>query len=187
MIGSMKLRGQDIFLTVMLAVLIFLAHDISEQLLILAVAVLQLAESRLPFLTTRTGRTASVVLQLAIIWVLIGYSGGVESHYYLLMLFPLVSTATFSGIGGTLAASFVGVGAYLSFLLYVDYNQREIPPEARHILAIRCLMMVATAITVNSLAAVIRRQSIQYKETAEQLAAANKNLMEAEAAMRRSD
>ena len=48
-------------------------------------------------------------------------------------------------------------------------------------------MLAATAITVNTLAAVIRAQSVQYRQTAEQLAAANKSLLEAEAAMRRSE
>ncbi len=187
MIGNVKLRGQDIFLAIMLGVLVFLAHDGWEKSFISAVTVLQLAEGRLPILSTRWGRMASVILQLAIIWVLIGYTHGVESHYYLLLLLPLVSTASFSGLVGTLTILVAGVGAYLSFLLYVDYRQIELSAESRHVLAIRCLMLAAAAITVNSLAAVIRSQSAQYKLTAEQLAAANKSLMEAEAAVRRSE
>src|SRR6516164_1987404 len=103
MVERLKLRGQDLLLAVVLGVLIFLAHDLSEQSLILAVAVLQLAEGRLPFLTTRWGRTVSIVLQLAIIWLLIGITNGVESHYYLLLLLPLITSASFSGVLGTLA------------------------------------------------------------------------------------
>jgi len=187
MVERLKLRGQDLLLAVVLGVLIFLAHDLSEQSLILAVAVLQLAEGRLPFLTTRWGRTVSIVLQLAIIWLLIGITNGVESHYYLLLLLPLITSASFSGVLGTLAISIAGVGAYLSFLLYVNYNEMEVSAEARHILAIRCLMLSAAAITVSSLASLIRKQAAQYKSAAEQLATANKSLMEAEAAVRRSE
>ncbi len=187
MIESVKFRGQDVLLAVVLGVLIFLAHNASERAFISAVTVLQLTEGRV-FQSRTWVRILSVVLQLAIIWVLIGISNGVESHYYLLLLLPLISTASFSGLAGTLAVSVAGVGAYLSFLLYyVDYNHNEVAPEVRHILAIRCLMLSAAAITVSSLASLIRSQSAQYKSTAEQLAAANKHLMEAEAAIRRSE
>lgn len=184
---SLKPSAQDVFLAVMLGVLVYLAHDVWERSFISAVTVLQLVEGRLPLLATRWGRTASVILQLAIIWVLIGKTHGISSHYYLMLLLPLVSAASFSGLAGTLAASAAGVGAYLSFLLYVDFRQFELLEEDRHILAIRCLMLLAASITVNSLAALIRSQSEQYKQTAEKLAVANKNLMEAEAAMRRSE
>ena len=187
MTESLKPRAQDIFLTVMLGALIFLAHDAWERSFIGAVTLLQLAEGRLAFLSSAWGRTASVVLQLAIIWVLIGYTSGVESHYYLMLLLPLVSTAGFSGFVGTLAVSVAGVGAYLSFLLYLDFSRQELATEARHVLAIRCLMLAIAAVLVNAMAATIRQQSARYKSTAEQLAAANKSLLEAEAAMRRSE
>jgi signal transduction histidine kinase len=182
-----RLRGQDIILTVMLGILIFLAHDASEKAFIAALTALQLIEGRIPVGAARWGRPLLTILQLAIVWVLIGYTHGVESPYYLMMLLPLVSTAGYSGLAGTLAVSIAGVGAYLSFLLYVNFEQQELAEEARHILAIRCLMMAIAAITVNSLAAVIRSQATQYKMTAEQLAAASQNLVIAEAAVRRSE
>jgi signal transduction histidine kinase len=182
-----KLRGQDIILAIMLGVLIFLAHNAREKGLIGALTALQLIEGRIPVAEARWGRPLLAGLQLAIIWVLIGLTHGVESEYYLMILLPLVSTASYSGLGGTLAVSVAGVGAYLSFLLYVNFEQQELAEEARHILAIRCLMMTIAAITVNSLAAVIRSQTTQYKMTAEQLAAANQNLVIAEAAVRRSE
>jgi two-component system, NtrC family, sensor histidine kinase HydH len=184
---GLKLRIQDVFLVAILGVLVFLAHDMSERGLISAIALLQLAEGRTPALATRWGRTLFVVLQLAVLWVLIGYTNGVESHYYLMMLFPLVSTASYSGFAGTLAVSIAGVGAYLSFLLYVNFEKQELAADAPHVLAIRCLMMTSAAIAVNSLAAVIRNQSARYRLTAEQLAEANRNLTEAEAQVRRSE
>ena len=182
-----KLRGQDIMLAIMLGVLIFLAHTAREKTCLAALTVLQLIEGRIPVGSARWGRPLLAILELAIVWVLIGFTYGVESHYYLMMLLPLVSTASYSGLGGTLAISIAGVGAYLSFLLYVNFEQQELTADARHVLAIRCLMMAIAAITVNSLAAVIRSQTAQYKLTAEQLAAANQNLVIAEAAVRRSE
>ena len=123
-----KLRGQDIILTAMLGILIFLAHDASERALIGALTALQLIEGRIPVLSTTWGRTLSALLQLAIVWVLIGYTHGVESHYYLMMLLPLVSTASFSGLGVTLAVSIAGVGAYLSFCSTLISNSRNWRP-----------------------------------------------------------
>lgn len=186
MIESVKVRGQDVVLAMALAILVWLAHTASERAFIAAVAVLQLTEGRV-FQSFRWARSVSVVLQLAIIWVLIGITNGVESHYYLLLLLPMITSASSSGLTGALAVSVAGVGTYLSFLLYIDYNNMVVGPEARHILAIRCLMLAAAATTVSSLASLIRSQAAQYKLTAEQLAAANKSLTEAEAAVRRSE
>src|ERR1700728_2851979 len=92
--GGMKLRVQDILLAVMFGALIFLAHDISERSLLVGLAVLQLIEGRIPFLTKLWGRTTSVALQLIIAYLLIGYTEGIKSSYYLMLLLPLVSAAS---------------------------------------------------------------------------------------------
>src|SRR5580692_1931206 len=175
-----KLRVQDVLLTVMFGALIFLAHDIWERFFLLGLAILQLVEGRIRFLTTVWGRTTSVILQLIIVYLLIGYTGGVTSSYYLMLLLPLVSTASYLGVAGTLASSVTAVLVYLSFLLFVDFKEVYVPPEQFHILAIRCLPLIIAAVMVNSLAAVIRTQSAKYKLIAEQLTAA-------EAAVRRSE
>jgi two-component system sensor histidine kinase HydH len=175
-----KLRVQDVLLTVMFGVLVFLAHNIRERSCLLGLAVLQLVEGRTPFLTTLRGRTTSVVLQLVIAWLLIGFTGGLTSSYYLILLLPLVSAASYLGMAGTLASSIAGIGAYLSFLLYINFEEFDIPSEQQHILAIRCLTLAIAAVLVNILGAAIRTQSAKYKAIAEQLTAA-------EAAMRRSE
>ena len=184
-------RIQDIALTLIFGVLIVLAHDpppspptsFWEKFFLLCLAVLQLLEGR----TKRLPALVSVALQFIIGWVLIGYDGGVSSQYWLMFLLPVVSAATYLGVVGTVAVSVAGVAAYLSFLLYIDFEHEQLAPEGLHELAIRCLMLSAAAFTVNSLAALIRAQSVQYKQTADELAAANKSLVEAEAAVRRSE
>jgi two-component system sensor histidine kinase HydH len=177
---TFKLRIQDVLLTVMFGALVILAHDISERSFILGLAALQLVEGRIPFLTTLRGRTISVVLQIIIIWVLIGYTHGLSSRYYLMLLLPLLSTASFLGLAGTVAASIAAIGAYLSFFLYVDFKEYYVDPEDFHTLAIRCLTLAIAAVLVNTLAAAIRAQSAKYKLIAEQLTVA-------EAAVRRSE
>jgi two-component system sensor histidine kinase HydH len=175
----LKLRIQDILLTLMFGALILLAHDDWERAFMVGLAVLQLIEGRIPILATVWGRTASVVLQLILGYLLIGYTNGVGSPYYLVLLLPLVSTASYMGVTGTVASSVAAAAAYLSFLLYVNWKEFDFGDDAIHVLAIRCLLPAVAAVLVNSLADAIRAQSARYKSTAEQLAA--------EAAMRRSE
>jgi signal transduction histidine kinase len=183
----LKLRVQDVFLIVMFAGLVFLGDDVSERSFIFALGVLLVVEDRIPFFTTGWGRAISVFLQLAIAWVLIGYTSGVESPYFLMLFVPILSTATHSGFTATLVTSIGAIGAYLSFLLYINFQEMDVPGHSWHIIALRCIVMAIAALLVNSLAAVIRSQSAQYKATAEQLATANENLLAAEAAMRRAE
>src|SRR4051812_18692594 len=124
-----NLRVQDVLLTLMFGALIFLAHDAWERSFLSGLAILQLIEGRISFLTTLWGRSISVFLQLVIVWVLVGYTGGVTSSYYLMFLLPLLSTAGHSGVAGTIATSIAGIGAYLSFLLYINFAELDITPE----------------------------------------------------------
>lgn len=182
-----KPRIQDILLAVMFAALIILAHDAWQRFFLSILAVMQLLEGRIPFLTTLWGRVASVAVQLITAYLLIGITGGVESVYYLMLLLPLVSTASYLDVIGTMISSVAAILAYLSFLLYLDFQQVYLTPEDQHVLALRCLLMAIIAVLVNTLAAAIRTQSAKYKSTAEQLTRANQSLRKAEAAVRRSE
>jgi len=93
------------------------------------------------------------VLQLTIAWVFIGYTHGVESQYWLMLMLPVLSAASYLGMAGTLATSIAAVGLYLSFLRFVDFREFFISPEEKHFLAIRCLMLAVAAVLVNTLAA----------------------------------
>jgi len=184
------IRISDLLLALLFGALIFFAHDLTQRALLLGMAVLQLIEGRVPLLRTPTGRLASVFLQLALGFELIRETNSPEnldSAYYPILLLPVVSTATILGVGATVIGSVAAVAAYLSFLLFIDWKAVEISTEAKHILAIRCLLMAATAVLVNALGATIRSESTRNKATAEKLAIANENLLAAEAAMRRAE
>jgi signal transduction histidine kinase len=182
-----NVRAQDAPMVLLFGILIFFAHDISEKSLLTGLAILQLIEGRIQWLGTLWGRTTSVVLQLILAYLLIGYTGTFGSPYYLVLLLPVVSAASYLGVAGTLAGSFGAVGVYLSFLLFIDWKESFIPEEGIHTLAIRCLVPCIAAIVVNSLGAAVRTQSARYKAAAEELAVANQNLLVAEAAVRRSE
>lgn len=184
---ALKLRVQDVLLAAMFGALIFLTHDAWEMGFMLALAALQLIEGRVEFLDRPWGRAGSVLVQLLIGYLLIGITGGVESPYYLALLLPVVSTASYLGFTGTVVSSVVAIGAYLSFLLFIDWNNWVIDPESMHVLTIRCLLPAVAAVLVNSLGDAARRESERYKNAAEQLAEANRNLSAAQAEVRRSE
>jgi signal transduction histidine kinase len=102
-------------------------------------------------------------------------------------MLPIISAASFLGLPRTLLSTFAAIGAYLSFLLFEGWGDWRAEPEHLHFLAIRCLLAAVAAVMVNSLGQAIRTQSSRYKATADQLAEANRNLVAAEAAVRRSD
>jgi signal transduction histidine kinase len=179
-----RLRVQDILLAILFGALIYLAHDAWERAFIFSLAVLQLIEGRVPWLNSGWGRATSVVLQFVICYLLIGYTGGLTTAYYLVLLFPVVSTATYMGVAITTISFFVAIGAYVSFLLFFN---GQLDTEDIHLLLIRCLLPAIIAVQVNSLGESTRAESARYKRAAEQLAIANQNLVEAETAVRRSE
>jgi signal transduction histidine kinase len=192
-------RISDLLLAVLFGALILFAHEeghsfydltvfsLYQKSLILGLGILQLAEGRVPFLRTPQGRMTSVFLQLALGFELMHVTGDVASPYYPILLFPVVSTATYLGVVATVIASVAAVSASLSPLLFVDWKHFEMSPEGWHVLAIRCMLMAATAVLVNALGAAIRSESARNKATAEKLAVANESLVAAEAAVRRAE
>lgn len=180
-------RNSDLLLAILFGVLIIFAHDLLQQALLLGLAILQLIEGRVRLLRTTPGRMLSVFLQLALGYELMHQTGGVASPYSLILLIPVLSTATILGVVATTIASVAAIAALLGPLLFVDWRTYEMEPDGPHVLAIRCLVMAAAAVLVNALGAAIRTESARNKATAEQLAIANENLLAAEVAMRRAE
>jgi two-component system sensor histidine kinase HydH len=188
---TMPVTISDVLLAILFGTLIVFAHGLPPKALLLGLAVLQLIEGRVRLLSTPRGRMLSVFLQLALGFELMNLTGGVASPYVLILLFPVVSTAALLGVVATVVASVAAVSALLAPLLLVDWGtgpgQYEMDSEGKHVLAISCLLMAATAVLVNALGAAIRTESARNKATAEKLAIANENLLAAEAAMRRAE
>ena len=148
--------------------------------MIASLAALQIAESKLALLESTPGRVMWIMLKLTLAYLLIGYTGGLASSYYLMLLLPIVSAASYLGVWATLAFSLLACATYLSFILFVDWNQFHIDPDQTRILIHRLLFLAVAGNLVNAFAQALRVQ-------AEQLAAANVNLSEAEAAVRRTE
>lgn len=153
--------------------------------LLAGLALVQLAEPRLERFG---GPITTVLLKLLLCYALIGLTGGVTSSYYLVLVVPVVSAATSMGLAGTLVTTALAAfGDYLSFLLFLDWNVQFIPRDQLEELLLRVLFLFVIGILTQRLAEANRVEARKYQAAAEELALANRNLRDAEAAVHRSE
>jgi two-component system sensor histidine kinase HydH len=158
-----------------------------EIVLLSCLALLQVLEPKIPALTTATGTVVSVLLKLSLGYLLMLFTGGVNSSYYPILLFPVVSAATSLGAVGTVVTNFLACVSYISFLLWVDWTKYMLPPEEVRELCLRLLFLTVVGYLTYRLAQASRVETRRYQAAAEQLTTANQSLREAEAAVRRSE
>ena len=187
--GMRWVRPQDAVLVVLFAALAAASPtlDASQAILLAVLAGLQIAGPRIPSLGTRAGKILWIVLQLIVAYLLVGYTQGLNSDYFLILLLPVISAATNFGVVGTLVFTLLTCGSYISFLAFVDFSRFTIEPYEIRVLVMRLIFLAVAGNLVNVLAEALRVQSAKYRKAAEDLAEANRNLSEAEAAVRRSD
>jgi two-component system, NtrC family, sensor histidine kinase HydH len=154
--------------------------DAPEVLPLLALGLVQVLEDKLSSLESARNRVLWMLLKLGLAYILIGYTGAIRSLFWPLLLLPVVSAANFLGVWGTQIFTLLAGSLYLSFLAWGDT-----PPY--HDLAARVIFLLIAGHLANTLAEELRVQSQKYRRTAEQLAAANIHIQEAEEAVRRAD
>jgi K+-sensing histidine kinase KdpD len=152
-----------------------------------ALGLLQLLEPKVPALASRRGRIGCIVLKLVLGYLVIGYTGAIESHFWLVLLLPVVTAAATFGLLGTLLVVVVANGFYLSFLLYINWTQMTVEGQDLSELVARVAFVAMAGILANSLAEDLRVQSEKHRRTAEHLSEANRQVMLAHEAVRRSD
>ncbi len=159
--------------------------------LLFLLAVLQVAEPKVPSLATARGSVvanlAKLALGAAIIWDSGGVIGGITSSYYWILLIPVVSAATTLGVTGTFLFTVLACVTYLSFLLEIDWERYTIPADQVPELALRLICLAVIGYLTQRLAEANRMEARRAQAAARQLAEANRNLEEAEAAVRRSE
>lgn len=158
--------------------------------LLFLLAALQVAEPRVPALASRRGSIVANLLKLALGYLIIDVSGGgvgIASSYYWILLIPVVSAATTLGAGATVLFTALACATYLSFLFQLDWERYELAPDQAGELSLRVACLAAVGFLTQRLAEANRLAARSAQETAAQLAEANRNLQEAEAAMRRSE
>jgi len=155
--------------------------------LLISLALLQVLEPKIPFFESTWGNAVSILLKLLLGYLLIGFTGGLGSSYYLILLLPVVSAATSFGVVWSLLSTSAACLTYASFLMFIDWNRYWMDTDQKAELILRLTFLAVTGFLTNTLSEANREQSRKYRLVAEQLAAANQSVREAEAAMRRSE
>ncbi|MEO8050784.1 MAG: ATP-binding protein [Acidobacteriota bacterium] len=146
---------------------------------LVALAVVQVIEARI-------GALASVVLKLALCYLLIGFTSAIASSYYLFLLLPVISGATNFGLLGTAITSLAACGVYLSFLVFLGENQ-FIPEDQIPELVLRTLFLPVVGYLTYQLAQANQEEKHKAQEAVEELARANRSLQQAQAEVRRAE
>lgn len=182
------LRVQDFVWIGLFAVLAIFGPDRSDVTIwsLAGLGIVQVIEPKVSFFASNLGSFVSFLIKLALWYILMGWTDGVSSSYYWVLLLPVISAATTLGMYGAVAAALLGSGAYLSFLLFLKPGQ-FVPPDQVRELILRTTMFPVVGYLTHELAEANRIAARKYQAAAEQLAEANRHLQEAEAAVRRSE
>ncbi len=162
-----------------------------KQLILLAIGILQLLESRLISRLPTRGISYVILLKILLATLLIAHTGdevGINSSYYPIYYLPVVTAALYCRPLLTLFWTTVASAAYCSYL-FIDpaMQDYEITPDALGYLALRILFFFLAAMVVNRFAQQSQHQTQLYRDLAERLAETNRRLEHAQAEARRSE
>jgi signal transduction histidine kinase len=179
-------RPQDIVWIALFAVLAIYAPDLTTEstTVLIGLGLMQVIEPKIPFFGSRAGSILSFLIKLTLWYILMGWTDGIASPYYWLMLLPVMSAATSLGLVGLVVATALACGAYLSFFLFL-------PPGSSvsdwPVLVLREATFPIAGFLTYELLEANRAATRRAQHAAEQLAEANRHLQEAEAQVRRTE
>ena len=153
-----------------------------EIALVLCLGAFQVIEPRLRFFASRRGRVAAVSIKLVLCYLLIGWTGGISSSYYVVLLLPVMSAATSLEPAQSLGVMLLAGLSYLSFLLpvYIDYSRYQVTFEAFSEIGLRMIFLPVVALLTY-------QHAQENRETVRRYQKAERELEIAEAAVRRSE
>jgi signal transduction histidine kinase len=153
--------------------------------LLAGLALLQVLEPSVPFFARPAGSVLANLLKLGLGYGILGLTGGINSSYYWILLAPVISAGMVLGVPGTAVFTGLACGAYLSTLLWIDWTRYELPHDQIPEIVLRVTVLALIGFLAERLAEV-NPAARRAQAVAAQLAEANRNLQEAEAAVRRS-
>jgi signal transduction histidine kinase len=179
------IRPHDLVWVAVFAALVPSARfgDAWEIVPLLSLGVAQILEPRVPAEPSTRSRVFWIVLKLVLGFLLIAWSGSINTPFWIVLALPVVSAATWFGLAGTMLFTAAASAAYLFFLLFVKDPSSEISVD----LPLRVASLAMIANLANILAQELREQSAKQRRAAEQLSEAMAQVREAEEAVRRSD
>jgi len=179
-------RPQDIVWIALFAVLAIYGPDLNPEprSVLIGLGLMQIIEPKIPFFDSRMGSITSFLIKLALWYILMGWTDGISSSYYWLILLPVMSAATSLGLAGLVVATALACGAYISLVLFLPpgYFVSEWPV----VILREATFPIAGFLTYELLEA-NRAATRKAQIAAEQLAEANRNLQAAEATVRRTE
>ncbi len=186
-------RLDAVWVTIWLLFLVGLAvlppqFEWHKQLILLAIGIVQLLETRLISRFPKRGVSYVILLKILLATLLIDHTGevGINSSYWPIYFVPVVTAALYCGPWATLLWTLFASGAYCSYLIPA-MQEYELTPEAFGYLALRIMFFFLAAMVVNRFAEQSRHQTQLYRELAERLAETNRHLELAQAEARRSE
>lgn len=159
-----------------------------KQLILLAIGIVQLLETRIISRYRRRGVFYVVLLKILLATILIDHTGevGINSSYWPIYFVPVVTAALYCGPWMTLLWTLIASAAYCSYL-YPAMQEYELTQEALGYLGLRVMFFFLAAMVVNRFSEQSRHQTQLYRELAERLAETNRRLEQAQAEARRSE
>jgi two-component system, NtrC family, sensor histidine kinase HydH len=146
---------------------------------IAGLGIIQILEQKFAFFETYRGQITAFLIKLVLCYFLIGWTDGIQSSYFWILLLPVVSAATALDLLSTSIVTVLAFGAYLSFYFFLG-AEFVVPSDQVPELVLRVVMLLLVGFLTNQLAAARREQTRKYQVAAEQLE-------KAEATMRRSE
>ncbi len=173
-----------------LAVLALLPPEFEwhKQLIILAIGVVQVVETRLISHFPKRGVAYVILLKILLATLLIDHTGeiGINSSYYPIYYLPVVTAALYCGPLLTFCWTLLASAAYCSYL-YPALQEYDLTPDAFGQLALRVMFFFLAAMVVNRFSQQSQHQTQLYRELAEHLAETNRRLEQAQDEARRSE
>jgi signal transduction histidine kinase len=159
----------------------------AEAEILVAAAAFELVEPRFPsWRESFAGRLASVLVRLALGYLLIGVTGGITSSYYLIFLLPVVTASTLFEKLGAFLLTALTAACYLSFLLFLDFERVAILQDQQQEISFRILFLFVASFLVYQLARANRDTVVRYQGLTAELQVANRNLVAAQEEAQRS-
>ncbi len=114
-------RPQDIVWLVLFAGLAIYGPDLAPEptTVLVGLGLMQIIEPKIPFFGSRAGSIIAFLIKLVLWYILMGWTDGISSPYYWLMLLPVMSAATSLGLIGLIVAVVLACGGYFSLLLFL--------------------------------------------------------------------
>jgi len=159
-----------------------------KQLILVAIALVQLLERRLVAVSPKWGPSYAVILKILLASILLDHTGdlAINSGYWPIYILPVVTAATYFETWGTLGWTALAAAAYCSFLIPAA-QEYEITLESLGELATRVMFLFLAAMLVNRFAIELRRRAAAYKSLAEVLTETNSRLAEVQEEAKRTE